>query len=304
MSPLLLSTPPAPGDWVRHTPASNPGEFAVLLDAVVPRPEEIGVVARNLIAHYRAQASELPAVTRDDVHLRWVSEQLATDQCRHSCALDVERPLGERLQGCCRDHTLFAVAVLRQHAVPARSRVGFAGYFEPSWHHDHVVAEYRDGDRWRRFDPEIEPASPALPDATDLEVGEHAPFRTAAEVFKLMRAGEIDPAIYGVAPGNEFSGPQFVVGEVFYELAHRYGDEVLLWDAWGAIPPVDQPVDVDVIRLIDEVAELLLAADAGDLDAEAKLYHRYVTDDRLHPGESVHRFSPFGEPPVEVTLRV
>jgi hypothetical protein len=48
----------------------------------------------------------------------------------------------------------------------------------------------------------------------------------------------------------------------------------------------------------------LVAADTGDLDAEASLYHRYVSDDRLHPAASVHRFSPFGEPPVEVTLRV
>ena len=114
-------------------------------------------MARNLIAHCRAQAAELPAVTRDDVHLRWVSEQLATDQRRHSCALDVERPLGERLQavaettpctpwrccvGCC--------------ACP--QSVGFAGYFDPSWKHDHVVRNIAMVERWRRFDPEIEQA--------------------------------------------------------------------------------------------------------------------------------------------------
>jgi Transglutaminase-like superfamily len=303
MSPLLLGSPPDAADWAAHTPTSDPGDFAALVEAVSPSPERIGEVARNLIAHYRAQASALPADTRADVHLRWVSDQLATDQQRHRCALDVARPLGERLQGCCRDHTLFAVAVLRQHGVPARSRVGFAGYLEPGWHHDHVVAEYRDGDRWRRFDPEIDPAPRMLPDPLDLQVGEQAPFQTAAEVFKLMRSGDIDPTIYGVAPGHPSSGEQFVVGEVFYEVAHRYGDEVLLWDGWGAIPLPGRPVEAEVLKLVDEVASLLLAADVGDVQAEAKLYRRYRDDDRLHPADSVCRFSPFGEPPVQVALR-
>jgi hypothetical protein len=80
-----------------------------------------------------------------------------------------------------------------------------------------------------------------------------------------MRSGGIDPASYGVTSGSPFSGEQFVVGEVFHEVAHRYGDEVLLWDGWGALPGPDRPVEDDVLTLVDEVADLLLAADAGDV---------------------------------------
>ena len=37
---------------------------------------------------------------------------------------------GDRARpGLLRDHTLFCVSELRTHGIPARSRVGFAGYF-------------------------------------------------------------------------------------------------------------------------------------------------------------------------------
>lgn len=300
---LPMSDPPVPGDWSRHTATSDPGAHGPLVEAVAPDPAAIGRVGRNVIAHYRAQAPDLPEETRDDIHLRWLADQLAEDQRRHGTPLAVPRPVGARLQGCCRDHTLLAVGVLRHHGVPARSRVGFAGYIQDGWHYDHVVPEYHDGERWRRFDPEIAPEFGMLPDPHDLEQGPTAPFQTAAEVFTLMRAGELDPASYGVAPGLPFAGERFVVAEVFWEVAHRYGDELLLWDGWGAVPPVDEDVPTDVLRLVEEVASLLLAADADEPEAERRLYERYCEDARLHPGTEVLRFSPYGDPPVVVRLR-
>ena len=115
----------------------------------------------------------------------------------------------ERLQGCCRDHTLLCVGVLRQHDVPTRSRVGFASYFRPDWNH-----------------------------------------------MKL-----------------------------------------LLWDGWGAMGPDAEGAD----ELVDEIATLLVAADAGDAAAEAELVDRYRADPRLHPGDRIQSFSPYGEI-VEVSL--
>jgi hypothetical protein len=143
--PLVLSDPPVPADWSRHSPASDPGECAALLAAVPPKVEDIGATARNLIAHYRAQAADLPDGTRDDVHLRW--------------------------------------------------------------------------------------------------------------------------------------------------------------DGWGALPDPDRPVEGGVLTLVDEVTDLLLPADAGDVQAEARLYSRYLNDGRLSPGDTVTRFSPFGDAPVQVILR-
>jgi hypothetical protein len=266
-------------------------------------PDDVAAVARNVVAHYQTQAGDLPAETRDNVDLRWLAEQLATDQRRHGLPLAAERPVAERLQGCCRDHTLLAVAVFRQHGVPARSRVGFAGYFAPDWHYDHVVPEFWDGARWRRFDPEAGPEASLVPDPADLDTGPHAPFQTAAEAFVLMRAGDLDATRYGAAPGTPYAGEQFVVGQVFYEVTHRYGDEVLLWDRWGAIPPVTEPVPPEVLMLVAEVSALLLDADAGDVAAESRLHGRYRSDERLSPGGSVVQASPAGGPPTRVALR-
>ena len=73
--------------------------------------------------------------------------------------------------------------------------------------------------------------------------------------------------------------------------------------AGGALPDPYRPVEGNVLALVDEVVDLLLAADAGDVRAEARLYSRYLNDARLRPGEAVTRFSPFGDAPVQVTLR-
>jgi hypothetical protein len=61
-------------------------------------------------------------------------------------------------------------------------------------------------------------------------------------------------------------------------------------------PGPAEPADPE---LADEVAALLVAADEGD---EAALYQRYVADSRLHPGPTVTRMSPLGQPPARVEL--
>ena len=255
-------------------------------------------MARNLIGHYRAQAADLPESSRGDIHLRRLRRQLDVDRDRHGTPLATERPLAERLQGCCRDHALFCVGVLRSAGIPARSRVGFASYFEPPYHNDHVVVEMWRDDRWVRFDPGLGDEWAGAADTYDLPTGAEAPYRTAAEVYRAYRDGTIDPEQYGVGPGLGIGGAWFIEGEVIYEVAHRYGDEVLLWDIWGAMPAPDEAGDPERVALLDRVSELLVASDAGDRAAEQELFVLYRSDDRLHPGPTVRRMSPFGEDTV------
>ena len=74
-------------------------------------------------------------------------------------------------------------------------------------------------------------------------------------------------------------------------MLHRYGHEALLWDE------VDAGItDTDA----DELARLLLAADAGDLIAEDQLEQQFQT--KLRPGSTVTQYSPYGDPPVTVDL--
>lgn len=244
-----------------------------------------------MIAHYRADGKDLPESTRGDINARWMSRLLEVDQSRHPVPLDRPRELRDRVQGCCRDHTLFCVATLRQHGIPARSRVGFAGYFTDGWHHDHVVVEaWLDG-RWRRFDPEMGDSVDGLPTPMDMPPAIVASrgFVTAAQAWTAYRRGEIDPDTYGVDPSvPDIRGPRFLYDEVVYEVAHRFGDELLLWDVWGRMLAPDEGFTDQEAAEVDEIAAQLLA--------------RYRSDPGLHPGAVILQADPLGGPPQHVTL--
>jgi len=286
-----MSTPLSPERFAAHSAYSDPGRHAALLrepDGI----DAVCAVARNLVFHYRGEASLLRDDRRDEIHSRWVSAILDLDQERNPGSLSGPRPPGDRVAGCCRDHSLLTVAMLREQGVPARTRVGFAGYFAADFHHDHVVAEWWNGTRWQRADPELTQENHGF-DVRDLPTGEGAPFETAAEVWTGLRAGRINATRYGVEPNSGLSGPGFVRLYVSQEVNHRYGNELLLWDGIG------EGLDDD---LADELARLLLAADAGDAEAEAELEQRFRDDPRLRPGDTITQFSPYGEPPVTIDL--
>ena len=279
-------------DWSAQTRFSDPGRFSTLLDAILPEPEAVSGIARNLVAHYAAERDALPAATRGDINLRWVEAQLAVDQDRHHAPLAAPRRLGERLQGCCRDHSLLSMAMLRHHGRPARSRVGFAGYFSPDHWHDHVVVEVHDGDRWRRFDPEMTHIDKIYLDMPD---GVDDPWISAARMWAEIRAGRIDPASVGVFPGSPVGGVWFAQCYVLLELAHRFGDETLLWDGFGEMADPSGPTD-EQVALADEIASLLLEVDDHpDPRLEEALEERYRSDPRLHPAARIGTFTPDGE---------
>ena len=297
----------APGavDHSVHTAYSNPARFADLIADVPPEPAALSEVARNVIVHYRASGHQLPEHSKADVNARWLDSILDLDQSRHPTPLAEPREVTERVQGCCRDHTLFSVGVLRAHGVAARSRVGFAGYFIDGWHHDHVVVEAWIDGRWQRFDSEVAEPRTSLP--TPLDIGqcplESQGFVTAAQVWDGYRRGAIEPSTYGVGPEVPgLRGERFIFDEVIYEVAHRFGDELLLWDSWGRIGAPDEPVTETDAAWLDGVAVLLLAADSGDGHAEQALLDRYGIDKGLHPATTIVQASPYGNPPVSVDL--
>jgi hypothetical protein len=286
-------------DYRTHSPYSDPGRHGPLLDAVPATFGTVAATVRNVIIHYRAGGVTLPVDRLDEVNCRWVDRILDTDQSRFPRPLSAPRPAAERVAGCCRDHTLLAVALLRQHGVPARSRVGFASYFLPGWHHDHVLVEYWNGERWVWADPELDPAGEWPFDGYDIDPTAGL-FDSAARVWSAYRAGRIDPDRYGVHPDLPDRGPWFSYNYVLHELAHRQKDELLLWDTLGAMSGDLAGAD---LALADEIAALLLAADGGDPAAERELTRRYATDARLRPGTRIGSGDPNTDAVTLVDLR-
>jgi hypothetical protein len=286
----------------QHTAYSDPGPWRhrwAALPAGAGAADAAELV-RNLVYHYRADGIEVPIERRGDIDSRWVARILALDAARHPEPLDAPRDRADRVAGCCRDFTLLAVSALRERGVPARSRVGFAGYLGPGFHYDHVVVEFRDGSRWQRADAQLDPSWFAF-DTCALPRDGLAGFATAAEVWLALRAGEADPQSFGVYPGSPFGGMPLVFDYVIRDVAHRHGDELLLWDVWGAMLG-ERAVDDRDAAWMDELARLVVAADDGSRAASAELAARYLEDERLHPGERVLQASPYGLPDVEVSL--
>jgi hypothetical protein len=274
--------------YARHSAYTAPGAYRELLAAAPIDLAELSALVRNVLVHYRGGGVDLSG------------ERLAEidNQARHPWPLAQPRDVEQRVAGCCRDFTLLGLAALRERGVPARSRIGFAGYFEPGFWVDHVLAEVWTGDRWRFADLQLDPAGPWGFDVHDvpLRVGPAADptpvFATAAQVWTAYRRGDIDPDHYGVGVGVPIGGPWFIRNYVLNELAHRHGDELLLWDVWGdATRPTLDGTD---LGLVDEVAALLLAADDGDGEAERQLAERYRSDPRLRPAQRVLCVSPRG----------
>ncbi|GIM90489.1 transglutaminase domain-containing protein [Paractinoplanes toevensis] len=277
-------------DYTRQTRFSDPRRHAALFDPLPADPDGIGAVVRNLAVHYRASGIDFPPDRLTEIDSRWVDRMLDADRSRHSTPLAEPRPPSERIVGCCRDFTLLTVAALRHKGIPARSRVGFGDYFDPTFHIDHVITEYWDGARWIATDSQMD-----LPDVRLSEGG----LRPAAQVWAAYRRGEIDVDTFGVGPDlpAELRGAAFVRNYVIYELAHRRGDELLLWDVWGDVSLTLG----DNLGLIDEIADLLQSADAGDRSAERKLADLYASEPRLHPGRHITCATP-NRPPSEADL--
>jgi hypothetical protein len=145
-----------------------------------------------------------------------------------------------------------------------------------------VDAQLEPGPQWP-FDPADLPYAARSDPRT-------APFATAAQIWTAFRRNELDVQRYGVDPAMPLRGDWFVRNYVLHELAHRQRDELLLWDMWGGM---SLALDGD-LALVDEVAALLLAADAGDDSAEQELAARYASDPALRPDGRVLSYSPTG----------
>lgn len=284
----------------RQSTYSDPRAHAALVAEVPADLPGLAAVTRNLVVHYRADGEVFTGDRLAEINSRWVERILAVDQARNAAPLAEPRALRDRVAGCCRDFALLSVAFLRDKGIPARSRIGFAGYFVPGWHHDHVVTEMWNGERWVRADTELDPAGDWGFDPLDIPlVGDPAPpFETAAEVWRKYRAGVVDVDTYGVDPNVPIGGAWFVRNYVLYELAHLQGDELLLWDCWGA---VTGELDGDLDR-IDRIAELLLGVDADDDTTATELDRLYAEEPDLRPQGEVLCFMPEHEP-FPVALR-
>jgi len=212
------------------------------------------------------------------------------------------RPLEEprtpdtRFIGCCRDFTALAVSMLRQAGVPARSRHGFADYFEPGYYIDHVVVEFWNGTAWQLCDSQIDPQYFNLP-VRDVPRDR---FIVGGLAWQMCRAGKADPDLFGLGSVVPLKGWAFIRSRMMQDLAALNKTEMLCWEQWAFDGPQEQLSESD-LALLDHVAKVTQQGDAGFAE-----WRRLFTEDaRLRLPKVFHNFSPAHKPeelPLDMSL--
>jgi Transglutaminase-like superfamily len=266
--------------YASHGPMTDPGEASALLEPLTNDPASLSRIIQGLgvydVVARDFYGFEPPEDRLSEIHLRSIAQRLARIVELDDRPLHVAREPDRRVLGRCNSFALLLVTMLRAKGVPARSRCGFAAYFNPPNFEDHWVCEYWDAQegRWRLADPQIDEVwrrrLKISLDTLDLPRTE---FLTAAEAWRRCRSGEADERQFGISFAG-LRGLWFVAGSLVRDMAALNKMEMSPWDIWGAQPRPREEFDLAVF---DELAEL-----TGDPDgAFAEVRRRYEEDDRL-----------------------
>ncbi|MFT4041051.1 MAG: transglutaminase-like domain-containing protein [Thermomicrobiales bacterium] len=248
--------------YANQSPITDPGAMRDWLGALPADFRTLRALARPLVAHYRAddlEAFGIPPERLSEIDTRFAAAMLARLQEMDAAPLSPERAPATRLVGCCRDHTVLYLTLLREAGIPARARVGFASYFVPGWWLDHVVAEVWDAaeGRWRLIDAEISDIWLDRSDGAELDTLDLARdrFVVAGEAWQACRSGAADSERFVVAPDLDVP-----VTRGWHQLRHNLVQdlvaltrrEMILWDTWGLLD--DAPFPEAQWALLDGIA--------------------------------------------------
>jgi hypothetical protein len=212
---------------------------------------------------------------------------------RDTRPLSIRRDISNYFYGTCHDFGLLATSRLREAGIPARLRVGYAGYFVPGNWEDHWICEYRCAGRWTLLDRQLGPiAHDGFKIRFPVEDVPVTAWRSAPSIWRAIGGGTIDENICGVSFVG-IHGRWFVASAVLRDAAALAGIE------GGPARHFLETREVteDEARQIDALVETLDPAPATREDAMAVL-------DRFpwaRPNETVS--SVIVTTPVEMPIR-
>lgn len=295
--------------YARHSPFSDPGPAGAWIDDIPPDRTALHRAASQLVFHYghrdRFAGHGIAAGRLHEIDTRYAADMFRLIRGLSDAPAGAERTPAQRMVGCCRDYTLFLVAMARHHGIPARSRVGFATYFFPGWWIDHVVAEIWDASaqRWRLVDANLDPGHVDPSDGATLDVLDlpRERFLAAPVAWRRCRSGTADPERFVVSPDLTepfLRGWPYLLHNLLTDLAALDRRELLLWDVWGvgaqgAAPSAEQLARLDA-----------LAADLDTGTPDAATIRTWLGHEDFRIPNPITSWSPATPGvPGEVTLR-
>jgi hypothetical protein len=277
----LLDTPrPSLSYYRAHGALSDPGAHAARIDLL---PDDVGALAgvvRGLLVHiewlhlYDLGPGDVQTGPRETLPAARKLDAILSAEGR---SLAEARPVARRAPATCRDYALMLCAFLRQKAIPARVRCGFARYFERGRNEDHWVCEYWKAEqgRWALADAQLDDEHCAhlqirfntldLPDDQ---------FLSAGDAWRRCRSGAAAPDTFG---HGSAAGAWFLRVNLVRDLLSLGKREVSEWDAWRSASPESRDVDAGACAWCDEVAALL-----SDVDRQLSRVRRRPQDWDAH----------------------
>lgn len=166
--------------------------------------------------------------------------------------LDHVAKTGQAVQGDPGLHALLLCAVLRHRKVPCRVRYGFADYLAPEFRLAHVVVEFFEEGRWRRYDPH-----------SLCRLEKEQGFWTATEAWNLLHEERAAPRAFGFSA--ETRGSWTVRWQLVRDIAALNLRERLAEDLWAEDEefPFDCDLDPDDVERLEVFARLDVDYDAS-----------------------------------------
>jgi excinuclease ABC subunit A len=248
--------------YASHSPITDPGPFAALLEGLPADPAGLTQIVQGLLIHklevqlYNIQISP---VQRQEQHLRTVQQILGRVQSIDPAPLSVARAPQQRVISICRDFAVLFVALARQQGIPARMRVGYAAYLDPKgeFHLDHWIAEYWNSTRWVLVDPQIDAVQrqsfKITCDTLDLRRGQD--FTLAGSAWQLARAGKVKSTLFRF--NGHWKGFPCIRGSLLHDLQALNKLELTPMDYWDRLSIMpEHELSVEDKALLDRTAEL------------------------------------------------
>jgi excinuclease ABC subunit A len=241
---------------------TEPGEHSRYLDDLPHETAGLVQVVRHLLfsPYKKEYAAQLPSpLVNNGFGIRVIAEMLAYLVGKDGCSLTQPRQPEHGLFANCRNFATLLVTMLRHQGIPARLRIGFAGYLggENTWW-DHRLAEYWSAaeERWVLVDAIWDGRSPI----NRLDIPCQPSFYLAGEAWQLCRTGQLDPQQFADSPTDRG------LPMIRYALLHDFDAlnkmELLGCDAWHPLlEKAETAVTPTDYAFLDQIAEFTIQAD-------------------------------------------
>lgn len=248
--------------YVGQDALTDPGALRDLFEGLPESPSALRELVSRLIVHVAWAASYgIPSATLMPRETLPVAERLALTRSALRAPLTAPRSPTQRTFGTCRDYALMLTGMLRQRAMPARVRCGFATYFTSAPYEDHWICEYWSATqaRWVRADAQIdERLREQLNITFDCADLPRDVFLPAGQAWQLARNGNIDAGEFG--HGND-RGWWFLRVNVHRDLLALTNQETSAWDGWRNSSAADKQLSESAFAAVDCIAEASAAVD-------------------------------------------